>query len=247
MVLTAILLAFSQVPFSLQACDSSMLEILTGTSSQKELTVKMLAITLKLQTTASYLKAFNTAAARKLHQETMENWLSITASLPSMPASDSELIDSANLPVKISRSMGQIRKQIESDDTTNIHELIEACISRISLVSAIINKHDKICHFLEIELEIFELRLLANNREEAQKKLESSALEKNLQKLRQQQAGIAEEFLQNFESYFSRLQDSIRDTADNYSGISAPSLDELVGSFIKLKQHLLNSGYFKNT
>lgn len=62
--LLAVLLLSTATPSI--ACDSSMLAILTGSSRQKEITTKTLAICLKIQQTGVYLNSFNHCRSPKI-------------------------------------------------------------------------------------------------------------------------------------------------------------------------------------
>lgn len=54
-------------------------------------------------------------------------------------------------------------RQLDEDDMTLIHETLEATTTRISLVSAVINGHEKMRKFLAVELAIFSLRPFFND------------------------------------------------------------------------------------
>ena len=162
------------------ACDSSMLAILTGSSIQKEITTKTLAICQKIQLTGDYLNSFNIAAARKLHREVMENWLQTATELTTLSTQNTDpgFAPVSGLLMNISRDLGKVRRQLDEDDMTLIHETLEATITRISLVSAIMNDHQKMQKFLDIELAIFSLRPFFNDRAELQKLTGENHLQK---------------------------------------------------------------------
>lgn len=243
---TVLLLVLCRLP-AIMACDSSMLEILTGKSTQKELTVKMLAVSQKMQQTGSLLKAFNNSAARKLHREIMENWLNITSIIPSLPAKDTGETAGSDLTIRISRDLGQIRRQLEDNNFANIHELIEACITRISLVCAIFNDHHAIRSFLAIELEIFQLRPLTSDHQSLQNLVKSSRLQGLLDKFASENAIASTPLIKNISEAFNSFKTIVETGISPVQSSVTTALQTLVNSFIALKQHLLSTDFFKKS
>ena len=150
------LIATAHVAFG---CDSTMLEILTGSKPEASITARLLVVSSKMQVTASYAQAFNHAAADKMHHEAMESWLHVASQITSDPpdkvAADS---DFHAVIVQISRDMGSIRQQILQRQLDNVHNQLEICVSRMSLLAAMINGHPRMQDFLRFELLVLGLR-----------------------------------------------------------------------------------------
>lgn len=232
--------------YQLSACDSSMLEILTGNSAQQDLTIRMLAITQKMQQTGSFLNAFNKAAADKLHREIMENWLSITSMIPSLPTDNSQVKECSELMMRISRDLGKIRRLLEENDAATIHEEIEACITRISLVSAIFSNHQRMRSFLEIELAIFQLRPVMSDIDNLKMLLQSSNLPAMLANFATGPASSSVLLINNVIDCLNSFLQAVEIASPSSSISITKAMPALLNSFISLKQHLLNTGFFRN-
>ncbi len=225
------------------ACDSSMLEILTGMSAQKQLTTRMLVVSQKMQQTGTLLNAFNIAAAAKMHQEVMENWLSITSQIQSQ-ASEVRYSPIVSLLIAISQDLGQIRRQLESGNLDMIHEIIEVCITRISLACAGLNDHRSMRDFLEIELEIFQMRPHMNDRQLLKNKIDSSSLPQRLSTFLPETASAAPAMIADMTDNFNKIRNALSETDLSESAVQN-LMQSLVSQFIALKQYLLNANFFK--
>lgn len=228
------------------ACDSSMLAILTGSSMQKEITTKTLAICQKIQQTGDYLNSFNIAAARKLHREVMENWLQTATELTTLSTQNTKpgFVPVSGLLMNISRDLGKVRRQLDEDDMTLIHETLEATITRISLVSAIINGHQKMQKFLDIELAIFSLRPFFNDRTELRKLTGENHLHKAGADFRPLIVASEAAELDRLDALFADFCTTL-DTGENQlpaSGLA--KFQSLQNRFISFKQSLLNRQFF---
>ncbi len=220
-----------------------MLEILTGMSAQKQLTTRMLAVSQKMQQTGNLLNAFNIAAANRLHQEVMENWLSITSQIQSL-SDEIRTPQIVSLLIAISQDMGQIRRQLESESLTMIHEIIEACITRISLACAGLNNHKTMHGFLEIELEIFQLRPHLKDHRALKIMVDSSSLPQRLATFLPGTASAAPAMIAKMTDNFQKLRDVLSATDPPESSLQR-LMQSLVSQFIELKQYLLNANFFK--
>ncbi len=221
------------------ACDSSMLEILTGSSRQSQLTTMMLAVSQKMQQTGGLLKAFNNAAAASLHHEIMENWLSITSKV-----AGSEKSQGSDLMIRISRDLGQIRRQLATADLEMIHENIEACITRVSLVCAILNNHQVMRQFLEMELDIFQLRPVANDQNRLRELMANCNLEKQLSEFEPGIASAAPKMVATLNESYQLLKESL-EKPDFEQQTTARLLQSLVNNYINFKKYLLNIDFFR--
>ncbi len=228
------------------ACDSSMLAILTGSSIQKEITVKTLAICRKIQQTGDYLNSFNIAAARKLHHEVMENWLQTATELSTLSNQNTgtDLAPVSGLLVNISRDMGKIRRQLDADDTSLIHETLEAMITRISLVSAIINGHQKMRKFLDIELAVFSLRPFFNDRAELKNLTSENQLNKANAEFRALITASESAELDQLEELFADFCVTLAGNENQLSASGLAKFQLLQNRFVSFKQSLINRQFF---
>ncbi len=242
--LLAVLLLSTATPSI--ACDSSMLAILTGSSRQKEITTKTLAICLKIQQTGVYLNSFNIAAARKLHHEVMENWLQTATELTTLPPQSTgpDHAPVSGLLVNISRDLGKVRRQLDEDDMTLIHETLEATITRISLVSAVINGHEKMRKFLAVELAIFSLRPFFNDLAELQKLTGEKHLHKAIEEFRPFIAASETAELDQLAIMFTAFCDIPAGNEKLLPAVSLAAFQNMQNRFISFKQSLLNRNFF---
>lgn len=231
---------------AVNACDSSMLAILTGSSIQKEITVKTLAICQKIQQTGVYLNSFNIAAARKLHLEVMENWLQTATELTTLSSRNTgaDAASISGLLMNISRDLGKVRRQLDEDDMTMIHEKLEATITRISLVSAMINDHQKMRKFLDIELAIFSLRPFFNDRTELQKLTGENHLRKATAEFQPLLTASESAELDQLNTIFAGFCAAMASDAIQLPASGATALQNLQNRFILFKQSLLNRQFF---
>lgn len=241
-----LMLLLLSMTFPCQACDSSMLAILTGSSIQKEITTKALAICQKIQQTGDYLNGFNIAAARKLHHEVMENWLQTATELTALSTQNQVPYSSqiSGLLMNVSRDLGKIRRQLDEDNMNLVHETLEATITRISLVSAMISGHEKMRKFLDIELAIFSLRPFFNDLAELQKLTGEKRLQKANTEFRPLLSASETAELDRLDALSADFY-AILPTEEKQlqaSGIAA--FQNLKNHFISFKQSLLNRQFF---
>ncbi|GAB1352491.1 MAG TPA: hypothetical protein PLK28_06985 [Candidatus Rifleibacterium sp.] len=229
-----------------RACDSSMLTILTGSSIQKEITTKTLAICQKIQQTGEYLNGFNIAAARRLHREVMENWLQTATELTTLTSQNSNpgFSPVSGLLMNISRDLGKVRRQLDSDDMTLIHEILEATITRISLVSAVINDHQKMRKFLDIELAIFSLRPFFGDHTELQKLIGENHLHRATAEFRPLLLASETAELDQLDAHFNIFHAASGGSENRLSPAGHAAFQVLLNRFISFKQSLLNRQFF---
>lgn len=243
-LLLTLFLAAGSLPLS--ACDSTILELLTGTNAQQSITTRILAVSQKIQQSASLLKSFNHAAASNLHREVMENWLYIAAQITATPPVAAEnAAEFSDLLIEIARDLGQVRRKLDGNQSDFIHEILEACITRMSLVSALINDNPKVKEFLQIELMIYCLRPFFADLTTLTRMTAESGIAAKLTGLRPrlspQAADLASEIVAGFDNYRISLQKD-----QEVVSIATQQLFQgMLNSFIRFKQHLLNESYFK--
>lgn len=239
-----LLLAYSQTAFS---CDSSMLELLTGSSSQESVTAKLLGISSKMQVTAATAQAFNHAAAEKTHHEVMESWLYVASQITSNPpghaATDQ---DFHSVIVQISRELGNIRQKIASRELDNVHDRLEMCVTRMSLLAAMINGHHRMIDFLRLELVVLSLRPVTRLFEPVRASIIASDFLLLLESTGLQEFQPAQERVNSLTKLFVVLRDSATSDQKHFSTASLTGYLSFYHEFMELKKFLLSAKYFNS-
>lgn len=154
----AFVLVLVHAPLAI-SCDNTMLELITGSSAQESVSTSLLVISSKMQVVAAVSQAFNHAAAEAKHQEVMESWLyiasQITTNPPGHAAEDPDFHDTI---VSISRDLGNVRQLLLQRQLDDVHDCLEICVSRMSLLAAMINGNQCMKNFLRFELLTFSFR-----------------------------------------------------------------------------------------
>lgn len=232
----------------LQACDSSMLEILTGSNPGESLSAMLLSVSLKMQNVANYIKGFNNAAAENLHREVMEAWLNIASQITlNYPGFASENADFNGYMIQIARDLGAVRRKLASQELENAHDILEVCVTRMSLLSAIINKQKKIREFLELELNILTLRPLNQEPAELKRSIENFDLPEKLACLQLNKLSESKKFGADLTSSFKTFYKSISVPGSKISTEVKIVYQKVLDEFIKLKHALLAAGYFQDS
>lgn len=241
-----VLLSFSLLFNPVHACDSSMLEILTGSSSQQSVTAKILAVSQKMQQAANLLKSFNHAAASRLHGEVMEDWLYIASQVAiDLRGSAADSLEFSSLLMQIAQDLGRVRRKLESDQLDYIHEILEACITRMSLVSAIINGQQRVREFLEIELLLYGIRPLFSDLAVLTAMAGSSTLIARLAAMQPHLATETAVMIPVLGNLYQDYCQSLQLDRSKVSSATQAAFQKLLNHFVKFKQTLLNSNYFK--
>jgi len=239
-----LLIAYSQTAF---CCDSSMLELLTGASSQESVTAKLLVISSKMQVTAATAQAFNHAAAEKMHHEAMESWLyvasQITSNPPGQAATDP---DFHSVIVQISRELGNIRQQIARRELDNVHDRLEMCVTRMSLLAAMINGHHRMIYFLRLELAVLNLRPVISLFEPVRESIIASDFLSMLAGAGLQKFQPAKERVNSLKKFFVVLRDSATSDQKRFSTASLTGYLSFYHEFMELKKLLLSEKYFNS-
>lgn len=230
------------VPHSLYACDSTILSLLTGTTQHSVVVTKMLAVSQKLQLEGEMLNAFNIAGAKNMHKEIMENWLQIVSELYSnnLVSNDYKEEFSAIL-IEVAKDLGAVRKNLNINNTISLHEIIEAGITKISLLGAIINDNKHIYEFLKLELDIYKPRQYINDFEKFSQMTDFIDFDQKIGEFKKsysEKAAIqADELLQSFKVYSGIIKNKDK---DKY----IIAYNNFVNAFVLLKKQLLDDKYF---
>lgn len=226
------------------ACDSTVLAMLTGTSKQQRATTQLLAVTQKLQIEGNNLNAFNIAAAKNMHNEVMQNWLQIASEITvNPPVEEKHKKDFSDLMIIISRDLGKVRRIMNASGTPYIHENIEATITRISMLGAIINNSEKTWDFLTIELALYGPRPLFGELEKTRKAtgdLEFANVLKPIENIENTKS-MQSELVKEYRTY----QTMLASETEKVSQKTFAKYQDCLNLFVKIKQQLLADKYFE--
>ncbi|EKD84116.1 MAG: hypothetical protein ACD_39C00232G0001 [uncultured bacterium] len=226
-------------------CDNSMLELLTGSSSQESVSAKLLVISSKMQVTATHAQSFNHAAAEKMHHEVMESWLYVASQITSNPpgaAADNN--DFHPVIVLISRDLGSIRQQILQRQLEDVHDQLEICVSRMSLLAAMINGHLRMRDFLRFELLILSLRPKSRSFVPGRDMILSSDFLTVLDSLGLHESPAVMEKVALLKKLFLVLRDTVSADQNRFSTATLTSYLALYNEFAEFKKLLLSEKYF---
>lgn len=228
------------------ACDSTILELLSGESSQQEITGLLLSLSKKMQQTANVLKSYNNAAASKLHLQIMEDWLKISSKITANAHTLTPTYPQfSNFLMQVARDLGQVRRKLEDKRLDYIHEILESCITRMSLISAMINGKQRIVRFLEAELLIYNLRPFFGDLVTLKKKMSNSNLTLKLEQIGKNVSPEASQMIPALSKFYEIFRESIEQEKIEISMGTMAIFQNFLNNFIKFKRKLLNESYFR--
>ncbi len=231
-----------------RACDSTLLEILTGSSPEQSVAEKLLVISSKMQVTAALSQAFNHASAEKQHHEVMDLWLHVAAQITSNPPGNAGS-DSGFHPLitQISRDLGTVRQQIVARQMEVVHDRLEICVSRMSLLASIITGHKRMREFLEFELLVLGLRPLLQSFEESRAAVVATDFAAALASLNLPETSDINDQAFALKKQFATFRDSFADDQKAFSNATLTSYLALYNEFSALKKLLLAAKYFSDS
>ncbi len=244
--LIVFVLLFMMATISLKACDSTIIELLTGSSAQKDLTARILAISQRMQQAAGHLKSYNHAAAASLHREVMEHWLYVASQIGvNKVAAEEDQKTSSQLMILVSKDLGLIRRKLDSSDLLLIHEIVEACITRMALITAIVNRQPRITAFLELELALYKVRPFANSLEAYSAALASSGFSSSIEKILPKLPSEFSKTSKSLEEAYQQLLASVGSDSGHLSKETIHAQQQLLNLFVGFKHNLLKTDFFK--
>ena len=229
------------------ACDSTVLALLTGKDLNASTVSKFLAVSNKLVAEGEMLNSYNIAAAKKQHATIMKDWLGLVSELGSAPmVPDSNKTEFKDILIEVAKDLGIVRKLLEKETYINIHEIIEVCVTKITILGTLVRDNTVIHNFLEFELKVYQPGVYLDRQKDF---LTNSFLQdieltvNDLEKSFSQKAkDLSKAFLISVENH--------RKTIDEVKKNQIPwekttlSYNNLKNSFVALKQQLLEDGYF---
>lgn len=244
-MLLFILLANVFAPRLLSACDSTLLELLTGSNAQETFSEKFLVISSKMQVTATLSQAFNHAAAEKMHHEVMDSWLYVASQITSNPPGSATADPGFHATVvNISRELGLIRQQLSRRELDHVHDQLEICVSRISLLAAMISGHQPMKDFLGFELLTLERRPQRQSFASSQAEIVATEFVKVLDGLNLPDTGAVAEKVTSLKHLFEKFRSSVSNDRSTFSRSSMATYLEIYNEFSALKKLLLAENYF---
>jgi len=228
-------------------CDTSMLELLTGSSSQESVNAKLLIISSKMQVTAATAQAFNHAAAEKMHHEVMESWLYVASQITTNPPGQASGKSGFNsLIVEISRELGNIRQQIARRELEDVHDRLEVCVTRMSLLAAMIDGNHRMSDFLRLELVVLGLRPVARLFEQGREALLTSDLPTMLADLQLTGSQLVIDKIAVLRELAVALRNSVQSDQKRFATATLTGYLLLYQEFAALKRLLLAEKYFQS-
>lgn len=213
--------------------------LLTGTSSNAVFVTRLLAISQRLQLEGEALNGFNIAAAKSQHQEILEAWLyTVSEAHTSVEVAPDYSKEYSRLLIEVAKDLGLVRKKLAANSLEFIHEIIEACITKISIIGAIVSEQLKVYEFLKLELAIFEPRCFLGDGKLFVEKLDLGDFEEKmvqmLDKTSEKQMSVSRQLFEKIAHFKSALDDHVVPEARWLATYA-----ELVDAFILLKKQLL--------
>ncbi len=231
------------------ACDSTVLALIAGENLNANTVAKFLTISEQLEKEGEMLNAYDVASAKLTHKEIMKNWLKLVVDLGSAPMVPEEYKNefSSYLP-EIAKDLGRVRKKLENDNLENIHEIIEGCVTKISILGAQINNKKDIYKFLKLELLVYKPGMYLDDLDTFLTREEFINLENALNNHKNNFSIKANELANNLLMILKnhiKTVEEIKNKNINFEKIFV-SYNDLKNSFVKMKQQLLDEGYFNN-
>ena len=230
------------------ACDSTILAILAGENLNTSTVNKFLSVSDRLQAEGDMLNAYNIAAAKQIHSEVMQNWLKIVSELgtaPMVPTNYRE--EFVSLLPEISKDLGKVRKKLQTDSLVSIHEIIETSVIKISILGAQINNKPLIYDFMKFELMVYKPGIYLEDSLKFTKETKLDNLENIIFELKknysEKSSKLADDFVEILQTH-RLLAQKVENKAAAIEKLIT-SYNDLKNSFVKMKQQLLDDGYFK--
>ena len=229
------------------ACDATVLALLTGNDLNATTVNKFLEVSNKLIAEGDMLNSYNIAAAKKQHAVIMRDWLGLVTELGSAPmVSDSNKEEFRNLLSEVAKDLGVVRKLLEKEIYVNIHEIIEVCVTKITILGTYVRDNAVVRIFLNFELSVYAPGVYLDRQDEFLSNSCLSGIEIKAEDLEKSFSQKAKELSKNFmtavESH-RKIVDEVKNNQVSWEKATL-SYNDLKNSFVALKQQLLADGYF---
>ncbi len=230
------------------ACDSTVLALLTGNDINATTVNKFLEVSNKLIVEGDMLNSYNIAAAKKQHTVIMRDWLGLVSELGSTSmVSDSHKKEFRELLSEVAKDLGIVRKQLEKEIYTNIHEIIEVCVTKITILATLIRDNKEVYNFLKFELSVYSPGVYLDKQDEFLTESFLKDIETtvgNLEKTYSQKAKeLSKAFMVSVENH-RKIIDEVKNNQILWEKATL-SYNDLKNSFVALKQQLLADNYFE--
>lgn len=231
------------------ACDSTVLALLTGNDINASTASKFLAISNKLVAEGDMLNSYNIAAAKKQQAIIMKDWLGLVSELGSAPmVSDSHKTEFRKILSEVAKDLGIVRKLLEKEKYANTHEIIEVCVTKISILGALATNNNLVCDFLKFELFVYSPGVYIDRQEEFLAKSFLNNIEVTISNLEKSYSQKAKELSKSFLISVENHRKIIAEVRNNQIPLEKAllSYNNLKNFFVAVKQQLLKDGYFSN-
>lgn len=210
---------------------------------------RLLAISQRLQLEGDSLNAFNLATAKNQHQEILEAWLqTVSDAHTSVEIARVYQDEYSRLLLEVAKDLGKIRKKLLANSLDLIHEIIEACITKISIIGAIASEKQLVYQFLQLELAVFAPRPFIKDSTLFNDMLKSTNIEEKLMPLTPRFSNESQLLSHNLISMFNafKLVLATISSDEKVSLKQFSAYNEVVDSFILLKKKLLDEHFLEN-
>ena len=229
------------------ACDATVLALLTGNDLNATTVNKFLDVSNKLIAEGDMLNSYNIAAAKKQHAVIMRDWLGLVTELGSAPmVSDSNKEEFRELLSEVAKDLGAVRKLLEKEIYVNIHEIIEASVTKITILGTYIRDNTEVRNFLKFELTVYAPGVYLDRHDEFLANSYLRDIEVTLGNLEKSFSLKAKELSKTFLASVEIHRKTIEEVKNNQVSWEKATLsyNDLKNSFVAFKQQLLADGYF---
>lgn len=231
-----------------KACDSTILALIAGEDLNASTVSKFLSISEKLEKEGDMLNAYDIANAKQIHKEIMQNWLKLVVELGSAPmVPDNYKKEFSSILSEVAKDLGRVRKKLETNNLVNIHEIIEGSVTKISILGAQINNKPQIYNFLQLELLVYKPGMYLDEPDVFLDRKEFKDLEclvsNQKNNYTEKMNKPVSDFISNIKNHIETAK-RVKNKKIEFDKICI-TYNDLKNSFVKMKQQLLDEGYFK--
>lgn len=231
------------------ACDSTVLALLTGNDISTSTVSRFLSISNKLIVEGDMLNSYNITAARKQHTTIMNDWLELVSELSSTPMiANSHKTEFKETLSDVSKDLGIVRKLLEKEIYVNIHEIIEVCVTKITILGTLIKDNTAARDFLKFELSIYNPGVYLDRPDEFLIQSYLNDIELTINHFEKSYSSKANELSKAFSVAVENHRKTIDKIRTNQTSWEKAliSYNNLKNAFVAIKQQLLAEGYIKS-
>ena len=179
----------------------------------------------------------------------MRDWLELVSELGTTPIVPSaHKTEFKEITSDIAQNLGIVRKQLEKEEYVNIHEIIEVCVTKITILGGLIKDNTTVCDFLRFELSVYSPGVYLDRPEIFLDKSSLKGIEETISSLEKSYSAKAKQLSNSFIASIENHREVINKIRLSQTPWEKAliSYNNLKNSFVALKQQLLADGYLKN-